>query len=226
MKRSSQKYRNRRIYTLFVAIFLTIISITTNQNFWKNTKNSSDNSRGNYDKISQDLDSLSVKGRAPKTGYSRKQFGNGWKKDLNGCDTRNRILKRDLTNTIEDSRCKIIKGELKDPYTDQKIYFSRNKNAAAVQIDHVVALSDAWQKGAQNLDFATREDLANDPLNLLASEGQANQKKGDSDAASWLPPNKKFRCEYIKRQISVKKKYSLWITSSEKSAMQKVLSNC
>ena len=173
-----------------------------------------------------DLNLLEVKGRAPKTGYSRDQFGKGWAKDYSGCDTRNRILKRDLINAVENSDCKILSGILKDPYTGKEINFSRKQNASAIQIDHVVALSDAWQKGAQQLPKEKRIEFANDPLNLLASDGSANQQKGDSDAASWLPPNKDFRCEYISRQITVKKKYSIWVTASEKSAMQNILQNC
>ena len=172
------------------------------------------------------MESLEVKGRAPKTGYSRKQFGDGWAKDSSGCDTRNRILKRDLRETTENKKCQILTGILSDPYTGQEIQFSRAENSSAIQIDHMVALSDAWQKGAQNLSFEQRVELANDPLNLLASEGNANQQKGDSDAASWLPPNKNFRCEYVSRQIRVKKKYSLWVTSAEKDAMKNVLAGC
>ena len=95
-----------------------------------------------------------------------------------------------------------------------------------MQIDHVVALSDAWQKGAQQLSMAMREQLANDPLELLAVDGPANQAKGDGDAATWLPPNKPYRCAYVARQIAVKQKYHLWVTSAERDAMQKILSGC
>ena len=225
MKTSSKKFRNRRLASLFVAGILAILTIFSNQNFWQNPKNEAQISE-NFQQISQDLENLEVKGRAPKTGYSRKQFGDGWAKDSSGCDTRNRILKRDLRETTENKKCQILTGILSDPYTDQEIQFSRAETSSAVQIDHVVALSDAWQKGAQNLSFEQRVELANDPLNLLASEGNANQQKGDSDAASWLPPNKNFRCEYISRQIRVKKKYSLWVTSAEKDAMKNVLAGC
>jgi hypothetical protein len=160
------------------------------------------------------------------SGFALGEFGRGWAKDSSGCDTRNRILKRDLKNTTENEKCQILTGILNDPYTGQEIIFDRAQNAAAVQIDHVVALSDAWQKGAQRLDLTTRTNFANDPLNLLASEGDTNQAKGDSDAASWLPPNKAFRCEYITRQVRVKQKYSLWVTEAEKAAMKNVLANC
>ncbi len=95
-----------------------------------------------------------------------------------------------------------------------------------MQIDHVVALSNAWQTGAQKLSKTTRTELANDPYNLLAVDGPANQQKSDGDAATWLPSNKSFRCEYVARQIGVKHKYSLWVTQSEKNAMSNVLSAC
>ena len=151
------------------------------------------------------LDSLEVKGRAPKTGYERSQFGNGWSTHTDGCDTRNKILKRDLSDTTQNDKCQILTGNLNDPYTGMQINFSRTDNSSVIQIDHVVALSDAWQKGAQQLSAEKRVEFANDPLNLLAVDGPTNQQKGDGDAATWLPPNKPFRCQYINRQISVKK---------------------
>ena len=131
-----------------------------------------------------------------------------------------------MTDTIVDDNCKVQSGKLSDPYTGELILFHRGENSNAVQIDHVVALSDAWQKGAQQLSFIERVSLANDPLNLLAVDGPANQQKSDSDAASWLPPNKSFRCQYVARQIAVKQKYRLWVTAAEKSAMRGVLGVC
>ena len=177
------------------------------------------------------LDSLEVKGRAPKTGYKRTQFGKAWADvDHNGCDTRNDILNRDLTGVRHKWRthnCVVKSGKLHDPYTGKDIKFKKGKKTStAVQIDHVVALSDAWQKGAQKLSEERRTALANDPYNLLAVQGRANQKKSDGDAATWLPSNKGFRCEYVARQIGVKHKYSLWVTQAEKEAMAKVLSSC
>ena len=148
------------------------------------------------------LDSLEVKGRAPKTGYKRTQFGKAWADvDHNGCDTRNDILNRDLTGVRHKWRthnCVVKSGKLHDPYTGKDIKFKKGKKTStAVQIDHVVALSDAWQKGAQKLSEERRTALANDPYNLLAVQGRANQKKSDGDAATWLPSNKGFRCEYM-----------------------------
>lgn len=173
------------------------------------------------------LAALPTKGRAPKTGYKRSQFGDGWAK-AGGCDTRNVILRRDLTNAVlGDDNCKVQAGALSDPYTGQRIAFKRGANSSgAVQIDHVVALSNAWQTGAQQLSSEQRISLANDPLELLAVDGPANQQKGDGDAATWLPSNKPFRCQYIARQIAVKKKYLLWVTPPERTAMERILASC
>jgi hypothetical protein len=174
------------------------------------------------------LQTLPVKGRAPKTGYTRAQFGPAWTDvDHNGCDTRNDILRRDLRHITLSGSCKVLSGTLNDPYTATVIHFTRGvKTSTAVQIDHVVALSNAWQSGAQQLSAARREQLANDPLNLLAVDGPTNEAKGDGDAATWLPPNKAFRCRYVATQISVKAVYHLWVTPAEKSAMTRVLSSC
>jgi hypothetical protein len=174
------------------------------------------------------LNQLPTKGRAPKTGYSRELFSDGWG-SIGQCDLRNYVLKRDLKNiTWRDSpACTVSSGTLKDPYTGKTINFVRGVSTSlAVQIDHVVAVSDAWQKGAQQLSPQARYSFYNDPLNLLAVDGPTNSQKGDSDAASWLPPNKAFRCHYVARQITVKRKYRLWVTSAEKAAMQSVLSSC
>lgn len=176
------------------------------------------------------LAELPVKGRAPKTGYSRDQFGQTWADvDRNGCDTRNDILRRDLVNKSYKAGtgdCKVLSGDLPDPYTGRNIHFKRGPNSSAVQIDHVVALSNAWQTGAQKLSSDSREAFANDPLNLLAVDGPTNEAKGDGDAATWLPPNKRFRCSYVARQVAVKKKYHLWVTSAEHDAIADILGGC
>jgi hypothetical protein len=176
------------------------------------------------------IETLAVKGRAPKTGYSRSAFGPAWADvDRNGCDTRNDILKRDLTQITFRARskdCVVESGVLADPFSGEKINFQRGeKSSALVQIDHVVALSNAWQTGIFKADLATRKSFANDPLNLLAVKGSLNSQKGDGDAATWLPPNKSFRCEYVSRQVEIKVKYSLWLTKAEKDAILRILSN-
>lgn len=169
---------------------------------------------------------LPVKGKAPKTGYERAAFSDGWGQ-LNGCDLRNFILSRDLTNRTYRDECKVDTGILADPYTGKTINFKYGVGtSSAVQIDHVVALSDAWQKGAQKIGAAKRYSFYNDPLNLLAVDGPTNSSKSDSDAASWLPPNKSYRCSYVARQIAVKLKYKIWVIQAEKAAMQRVLQSC
>ncbi|NLE82429.1 MAG: DUF1524 domain-containing protein [Rhodococcus sp.] len=182
------------------------------------------------------LNSLAIKGRAPKTGYDRDLFGQSWTDDVdvagghNGCDTRNDILQRDLVDITfkpGSGDCAVQTGTLHDSYTATTIPFVRGANTSSeVQIDHVVALSDAWQKGAQQLDTRTRENFANDPRNLRAVDGPANQQKSDSDAASWLPPNKSYRCEYVAAQVDVKAAYNLWVTPAEHDAIERVLTNC
>lgn len=174
------------------------------------------------------LAKLPVKGRAPKTGYSRTQFGGDWG-TVGSCDLRNLILQRDLLDVkLADDGCIVTSGRLnQDPYTGGIIEFKRgSETSQAVQIDHVVAVSDAWQKGAQNLPRERREAFYNDPLNLLAVDGPTNMKKGDGDAATWLPPNKLYRCRYVARQIAVKIKYALWVTAAETSAIKQILKTC
>jgi len=171
---------------------------------------------------------LPIKGRAPMTGYSRSQFGSGWAA-VGACDMREYILARDLTQITfrPDDNCTVLNGLLDDPYTGEIIHFTRGPSTSqAVQIDHVVALGDAWQKGAQQLTPQTREQLYNDPLELLAVDGAANQQKGDGDAATWLPANRAYRCRYIARQIAVKAKYHLWVTQAEHDTMEHILSTC
>lgn len=177
------------------------------------------------------LETIPVKGRAPKTGYTREEFGPAWADvDHNGCDTRNDILARDLegeTFKPGTQNCVVATGTLADRYTGKTINFVRgNKTSSAVQIDHVIALSDAWQKGAQRLSADQRKQLANDPLNLMAADGPTNGAKGDKDAATWLPPNRAFRCEYVARQTAVKAKYKLWVTQAEHAAIANILASC
>ncbi|CAM5725100.1 Lipoprotein OS=Streptomyces glaucescens OX=1907 GN=SGLAU_14160 PE=4 SV=1 [Streptomyces glaucescens] len=167
------------------------------------------------------MESLPVKGRAPRTGYDRDRFGSPWADtDSNQCGTRDDILRRDLTGVrFGDDRCEVASGTLDpDPYTGRDVTFVRGRSR--VDVDHVVALSDAWQKGAGQWDPGKRIAFANDPLNLLAVDAGTNRAKGDGDAATWLPPNKAYRCTYVAAQVAVKKKYGLWVTAAEKAAMR------
>ena len=177
------------------------------------------------------LETLPVKGGAPKTGYSRDAFGQRWADvDRNGCDTRNDILKRDMTSIVykpKTRNCLVLSGTLIDRYSGETINFVRGDvSSMEVQIDHVVALSNSWQTGAFKLSIAQRTALANDPLNLFAVKGRLNLQKSDGDAATWVPPLKSFRCAYVAQQIAVKAKYSLWVVAPEKAAMLAILSQC
>ena len=182
------------------------------------------------------LDTLEVKGRAPKTGYERTLFGEAWTDDVtvadghNGCDTRNDILRRDLVDVVTkpgSNGCAVLSGTLNDPYTGTSFSFQRGPGTSAqVQVDHIVSLSDAWQTGAQQWDKFTRRNFANDPRNLQATLGWVNQEKGDGNAATWLPPNKAYRCTFVSRIVDVKAAYRLWVTPPERDAIARVLQDC
>lgn len=255
-KNSFAKFRRRRVgfsglATIFLMIFFLVQANSSTENsanlseanqadfagITEEKRENSEKSGANHDgrenpatkneaKFAREvLQKLPQKGRAPKTNYSRKQFGDGWA-DWRNCDTRQKILARDLTEIqFAANGCTVLSGVLFDPYTGEKILFSR-ENPSAVQIDHVVALSNAWQTGAQNLSPEKRAQLANDDLELIAVDGKANQQKSDGDAATWLPKNKAFRCQYVARQLAVKEKYSLWLTPAEFAAIERVLSSC
>ncbi|WP_022902040.1 HNH endonuclease family protein [Humibacter albus] len=175
------------------------------------------------------LATLPVKGPAPHTGYDRVgDFGEAWKDvDHNHCDTRDDVLARDLTDIAKEGSCQVETGVLHDPYTGKTIDFQRGvRTSLAVQIDHMVALSNAWATGAQQLTQQQRETLANDPVNLVAVDGPTNERKSDGDAATWLPPNKPFRCPYVAHQVSVKAAYHLWVTPAEHDAIARILDGC
>lgn len=180
----------------------------------------------------QVLDSLLIKPAASMDGYSRDKFGPAWTDDNddplghNHCDTRDDILRRDLTDVVR-SGCKVKSGLLISPYTGEPVEFKRGvKTSGAVQIDHLVPLADAWRTGAQELSENVRTDLANDPENLIAVDGPSNDRKSDQDASQWLPPNSAFHCEYVERQVDVKARYHLWVTPAEHDAMALTLSHC
>jgi hypothetical protein len=163
------------------------------------------------------------------TRYSRDEFGPAWlDADRNGCDTRDDVLARDLTRRVYrpgTGGCVLVAGDLADPYTRAEIHFVKG-DGDLVDIDHVVALGDAWATGASTWDIRRRAAVANDRMNLLAVDASANRQKGDGDAATWLPANRRYRCAYVARQVSVKAKYELWVTVPEKAAMSRVLASC
>ncbi len=243
------KYQGRRVSSFIVVIIGIIFWIVANPLSYETTPTVADdsiesgdsseqietpqtNSQGTIE-VAEDsllarnvLEKLEVKGRAPKTDYSREQFYNGWP-TVDGCNLRQRILKREFGDSAVLDGCTVISGEYDEPYTGKHLVFKeREEISKGVQIDHIVALSDAWQKGAQNLEASERYQIATDPLNLIAVDASTNQKKSDGDAATWLPPNKAFRCQYVARQVSVKYKYHLWVTEAEKNAISGILETC
>lgn len=174
------------------------------------------------------LDSLLVHDRVTTPEYVRDAFGAAWADvDANGCDTRNDMLARDLIEIQRKDSCVIASGTLQSRYTDATVTFIRGAGTSSkVQIDHVVALKDAWETGAYALTAGQRLQLANDPLNLQAIEGSVNASKSASNASEWLPPATGYRCTYVARQVSVKKTYGLWVTAAEKNAIAAVLASC
>lgn len=227
--------RKRRLFAILFAA-LSVLGGAIYEGLTSQSNNDSTQTLGIVSQVAEPqtekaldaLEKIPVKGRAPKTGYDRGQFSNGWG-ELDGCSLRELILLRDLQQSeLDEDGCRVVTGRLSpDPYSGKTIDFKRGVTTSqAVQIDHVVAVSDAWQKGAQQLTPELRYQFYNDPLNLLAVDGPTNNDKGDGDAATWLPPNKDYRCRYVARQIAVKIKYSLWVTTAEKNAMRRVLSDC
>lgn len=187
-----------------------------------------------YDAARRMLDAIPVKGWDREQDFKRYRFGERWSDDVdaefgrNGCNTRDDILRRDLTRIeLRRGTCLVQRGVLHDPYSGATIDFVRGPTTSeAVQVDHLVSLADAWYKGARSWDDVRRRDFANDPRNLLAVSAQANFDKAFRDAAGWLPANAAFECEFVARQITVKTVYGLWVSANEKTAMHRVLRRC
>lgn len=160
-------------------------------------------------------------------GYSRDQFGTAWTDDTtttwghDGCETREEILRRDLraiTYRAGTHNCVVLTGILQEPYTSKTIAFTKAR-PLEVQIDHVMPLAYDWSQGAAGWTKAKREQIANDPLNLLAVDGPANNEKPASGPAEWMPPNRRVRCAYAVRFAQVSRKYKLPVQSQDKRAM-------
>ncbi len=187
-----------------------------------------------YEIARRQLRELPVRGWDRTSDFQRRQFGEAWSDDVNvefghnGCNTRDDILRRDLKNlVVRPFTCFAQSGTLIDPYTGTTIDFVRGPDTSnSIEIDHVVSLADAWYKGARAWDPQRRLDFANDPRNLLAVSPKANFDKAFRDAASWLPPNQAFRCDFVARQIDVKTAYGLWLSAKERKALADVLARC
>ncbi len=231
----SMTYRKRRIMAVCSAVVALIGVVIANPSSYEAATETQEASETRTNVVDPEaplaaevLGRIETKGRAPKTGYERTEFYSAWPK-IDGCSLRQIIIKREMGDSAQlaDDRCTVVAGEFVEPYTGKSAKFAaKTELSQEIQVDHVVALSDAWQKGAQYLSAETRYEIATDPLNLLAVDADANQQKSDGDAATWLPSNKSFRCQYVARQISVKYKYGLWVTQAEREAMERVLEPC
>ncbi len=162
-------------------------------------------------------------------GYDRDRFGSGWA-TTNGCDTRNRVLNRDLINISHragTSGCIVETGTLQDPYTGKTINFVRGVGTSnAVQIDHVVAVASAWRLGANAWTDAERRAFYNDLDNLLAVDGPTNSSKGDSTLGEWQPPNSAAHCAYAITYIEVTYEYDLALTYGDVAYARELLPTC
>ncbi|MCV0001152.1 HNH endonuclease [Mobiluncus curtisii] len=176
-----------------------------------------------------ELCALKVRKDAGPDGYQRDLFGSGWMDpDGNGCDTRADILARDFQSPRFGNSakpCRLTGGTFHDPYTGKTMQFE-TPPGRKVQIDHVVALGNAWKSGAWAWTKAQREAYANDPSVLLAADGPANQQKSDASADAWMPSNRNFRCAYARQQIDIKYRWNLTVTAPEKAALLSALAKC
>jgi Domain of unknown function (DUF1994). len=228
----SKIYRRRQVVVLAMILLSLLVMLASV--FFDQASDSApiqeshqEMSDSNESLASVELEKLEIKEHQIASKYVRSEFGSGWSK-WQSCDTRQKILARDLTGiTYDENNCTVLTGKLDDPYTGKVIDFTRGAStSSAVQIDHVIALSNAWKTGASYWDRAQRVAFANDDLELIAVDGPANNQKSNADASEWLPSNVAFQCQYIARQIAVKVKYVLWVTQNEYNAMKNVLNTC
>lgn len=234
-----RSYRWRRASLILVAV--AAVAALTFANHFQYAQDGATNSRDTSEQIEQVrqsdelhlakdvLDELDVRERAAREGYSQEVFSpEGWT-TVAGCDMRNRILQRDLAEVeVDDDGCTVDSGVLEEgPFTGEEIEFERGPETSGdIHIEHIVAVSDAWQKGAQDLSQEQRHDFFNDPLNLIAIDGPINMEKGDADAGEWMPPHEDYHCRYVARQIAIKHEYKLWLSQGEYEQMHQTLTTC
>jgi hypothetical protein len=182
------------------------------------------------------LATLRVAAKTSLDGYERGcgsgegcVFGPAWADiDHNGCDQRDDVLHRDLTQVeVREGThgCVVIAGMLDDPYSGATVRFEK-ASAAEVPIDHVVPLAAAWVQGARAWTTTQRETLANDPANLMATTREQNSAKGDSTAEVWVPADPEYGCSYATVVVTVKQRFSLTVTADEAAALKSLLATC
>ena len=160
-----------------------------------------------------------------KTGYKRSLFIH-WA-DLNGdgCDTREEVLKRDSISKpqVDPYRCYVVAGDWASPYDGKNL-----SDRGDVDIDHVVALKEAWDSGAWAWSESQRKAYANDMTDrrtLIAVTDRVNMSKSDKDPSNWMPPLRSYWCTYLGDWISVKARWGLSMDQSEFGRISNLLSN-
>ncbi len=156
--------------------------------------------------------------------YNRKDWPH-WIDEDNDCqNTRSEILQRDNIGTIKWKRnkpCNVSWGKWFDPYSGKTF-----DKASDLDIDHIVPLKHAYTYGAKTWTKEQRRAFANDPENLLVVSAELNREKGAKGPARWMPPRKEYWCEYTKKWVHVKKKYSLEIGPQERAKLSQVQADC
>lgn len=175
------------------------------------------------------LDQLTIAPESDADYDRERDYADRWAMVSTGCDVRNHILNRDLTDVVQTGKgCKVASGVLDDPYTGETIQFQAGEGTSDdVQIEHIVPVSEAHDSGAAEWTQAEREAFYNDDFNLIAVDGEANNDRGDADAGeAWRPPNAAYHCQYAAGQIEVKAKYGMSVDQAEHDALAAILSNC
>lgn len=159
------------------------------------------------------------------TGYDRELFPHWKDLDGDGCDTRKEVLIRDSRSTaVVGSSCTVTSGTWYSPYDG-----ATWTNPSNIQIDHVVALNEAWQSGAYAWTTQQRTNYANDLTDsrtLLAVTDSVNQSKSAKDPTQWLPPLVEYRCTYLANWVSVKVRWSLSMDEAEHATVKSALAGC
>lgn len=172
------------------------------------------------------LADLSVAKPEDDNTYERDAFGDGWADlDSDGCETRDEILARDLTNVVTDDGCDVKSGTLHDPYTGQTIHFTDDE-WWTVHVDHIYPLAHAWRMGADDWTAEKRLRFANDPINLLAVDGPTNSSKGDSGPGEWVPLTRDYACTYGRKYVRVATTYNLPVTDADRDSLAALLATC
>ncbi len=170
----------------------------------------------------KELAKLKVKKEISLSGYTRAKFPH-WIDQGHSCSTREAVLKRDGLGVLTGSDCYPITGVWYSPY-DGTLVTSPHK----VDIEHLVALSEAWRSGAKSWSTTKRRAFANDLKHseLWISDHPINMDKGGKDPGRWLPPRKAFRCTYARSYVNVKYVWGLAVNTTEKKALGNLLGQC